>query len=259
MPARFRHVFAPADGVIQRLDVAHADSVTKGALLFQLRRPELDYEQARLLGDLLTNQKRLDAIHSALLNHKPSAATSESEFDELTSEEARLKILLASLREQQAILDRERNELAVTSPINGEVLSWGIEDALARRPVRRGERLLSVADTSGPWQLDLRIEDHDIAHVLAARAERKDLDVSFILASHAGEDYRGTIDEVSMATELDEHQQPTVLIRVAVDRDQLPDLRPGASVVANIHCGRRPIGYVWLRELFDVIKTRLLF
>ncbi len=259
VPTRYRHLFAPADGVIERLHVRHAETVTAEAPLLDMRRTDLDYEEARLLGDILTNQKRLDAVRSSLLIHKSTTASSASEFHELTSEAARLQILLDSLREQQAILDRERAELAIASPIDGEVLTWGIEDALTLRPVRRGERLLSVADPNGPWQLDVRIADDDIEYVLAARDKLKELDVSFILTSHSGERYRGTIEDIAMATELDEHDQPTVLVRVAVDREQLPELRPGATVVANVHCGRRPIGYVWLRELIEVIKTRVLF
>ncbi|HUG69027.1 MAG TPA: GAF domain-containing protein [Pirellulaceae bacterium] len=259
MPTHYRHVFAPADGVIQQLNVHHAESVSEGTTLMEMRRPDLEYEEARLLGDILTNQKRLDSVRSALLNHRPGSTSLANEYNELTSEEARLRILLASLRSQQAILERERAELMIASPIDGEVMTWGIEDALSRRPVRRGELLLSIADPKGPWQLDLRIADHDIEHVLAARTEFQELHVGFIVTSHSGEGYRGKVQEIAMATELDEHDQPTVLVRVAVDREQLPDLRPGASVVANIHCGRRSIGYVWLRELFDVIKTRLLF
>ncbi|MEO8495262.1 MAG: GAF domain-containing protein [Planctomycetota bacterium] len=259
VPTHYRHLFAPADGVIERLHVRHADSVVAGTPLLEMQRTDLEFEEARLLGEILTNQKRADAVRSALLNHKSTSASSAGEFHELTSEEARLQILLASLRGQQAILARERAELAIASPIDGEILTWGIEDALSLRPVRRGERLLSVADPGGPWHLDLRIADHDIEYVRAARSELKQLTVSFIVASHTGQRYHGTVEEIAMATELDEHDQPTVLVRVAVDREQLPDLRPGATVIANVHCGRRPIGYVWFRELFDVIKTRVLF
>ena len=259
MPTDYRHVFAPADGVIDQLHVRHAQTVAKETPLLDMRRTDLDYDEASLLGDVLTNQKRLDAVKSALLNHKPGSATSAGEFHELTSEEARLEIQLNSLREQQAILDKERAELAITSPIGGEVLTWGLEDELTLRPVRRGERLMSVANSNGPWQLDLRIADRDIEHVLAARDEQGSLGVSFILTSHAGEQFTGTVREIAVATELNEHGQATVLVRVDVDRDELETLRPGAGVVANLHCGRRSIGYVWFRELFDVIQTKLLF
>lgn len=259
VPTNYRHLFAPADGVIERLHVHHAESVRAGTPLLEMRRSDLESEETRVLGDILTNQKRLEAVRSAQLIHKSTSATSAIEFHELTSEEARLQIQLDSLRDQHAILQRERAELTITSPIDGEVLTWGIEDTLTLRPVRRGERLLSVADSNGAWQLDLRIADHDIEYVLAAQREQHELDVSFILASHSGEKYRGTVEDIAMATELDGHNQPTVLVRVSVDREQLPKMRPGATVIANVHCGRRPIGYVWLRELIEVIKTRLLF
>ncbi len=259
MPTHYRHIFAPADGVIEQISVHHADAVIAGTPLLTMRRSELELEEARLLGEVLTNQKRLDAVRSARLSHKSGSATSAAAFHDLTSEEARLQLLLSSLRDQQEILKRERAELAIASPIDGEVITWGIEEELSRRPVRRGERLLSVADSGGPWQVELRISDRDIEHVLAARRAVEVLDVSFIVTSHTGEEFHGSVKDVAMATELDEHDRPTVLVLVALDGQQIPDLRPGARVVANVHCGRRAVGYVWLRELFDVIRTRLLF
>ncbi|HRX78223.1 MAG: HlyD family efflux transporter periplasmic adaptor subunit [Planctomycetaceae bacterium] len=259
MPVSYRHIFAPADGVIEEIHVDHATKVTQGTTLIEMRRSELELEEARLLGEVLTNQKRLDSVRSALLNHKAASATSANEFHELTSEEARLKILLASLREQQEILKRERAELTIVSPIDGEVITWGIEDQLSHRPVRRGERLLSVVDPNGAWHVELRIADRDIDHVIAARRNTEELTVTFIVKSHAGRELRGTVENIAMSTELDEHDHSTVLVLVALDREQLSELRPGASVVAKVHCGSRSIGYVWFRELFEVIKTRVLF
>ena len=259
MPTRYRHIFAPADGVIEEVRVHHAASVMEGTTLFEMRRSDLEVDEARLLGEILTNQKRLHSVQSALLSHRPGSANSSTDIHEFTSEEARLKILLDSLHNQQQILKRERAELIIASPIDGEVITWGIEDELTRRPVRRGERLLSVADPNGPWQIELRILDRDIEHVINARRELEDLDVSFIMTSHTGQEFYGSVQDIAMATELDEHDRPTVLVHVALDSEQIPDLRPGARVVANVHCGRRSIGYVWLRELFDVINTRLLF
>jgi hypothetical protein len=30
-------------------------------------------------------------------------------------------------------------------------------------------------------------------------------------------------------------------------------------VIARIHCGRRSLGYVWLHDLIDAVKTRWQF
>jgi hypothetical protein len=34
-------------------------------------------------------------------------------------------------------------------------------------------------------------------------------------------------------------------------------LRPGATVVARVHCGRRSLAYVWLHEFWEAVRLRL--
>jgi hypothetical protein len=51
----------------------------------------------------------------------------------------------------------------------------------------------------------------------------------------------------------------TVLIKVAIDKNELPQLRPGASVVAKLHCGRRSEGYVWFHDLIEFVQAKILF
>lgn len=50
-----------------------------------------------------------------------------------------------------------------------------------------------------------------------------------------------------------------MLIKVAIDKRELPDPRPGATVTAKIYCGRRPLGYVYLHDLIAFIQSRIIF
>jgi hypothetical protein len=55
-----------------------------------------------------------------------------------------------------------------------------------------------------------------------------------------------------------------VLVRVALDTSELTDavqgdLRPGLSARAQIECGRRSIGYVWLHDVWDTVVGWLKF
>jgi hypothetical protein len=56
-----------------------------------------------------------------------------------------------------------------------------------------------------------------------------------------------------------------VLIKVKLDEDELEQLHqekkltPGAEVTAKIYCGRRPLGYVLLHDVFEFIEARVLF
>jgi hypothetical protein len=52
-------------------------------------------------------------------------------------------------------------------------------------------------------------------------------------------------------------------VRVAFDqqklRDAVKDPKIGASATAKIHCGKRPIGYVWFHDLVDFVRAKILF
>ena len=70
---------------------------------------------------------------------------------------------------------------------------------------------------------------------------------------------RGKIKSVAMSVESDAAGARSVMIRVSVDNTGLPAVRPGATATARIHCGRRAIGYVWFRDLWEFVQTRVLF
>jgi hypothetical protein len=153
----------------------------------------------------------------------------------------------------------QRQALEVRSPTDGQVLTWDIERLLAARPVQRGDRLLTVADLAGPWELELRIDDDQAGHVLAAGSlQPEPLRVSFHVATEPGVRYAGRLRAIGTATEVDDAGRPTVWATVALD-DAPAQPQPGATVVAKIHCGRRAIGYVWLRPLFETVQGRLFF
>jgi hypothetical protein len=55
-----------------------------------------------------------------------------------------------------------------------------------------------------------------------------------------------------------------VTLKVAVDERQLSagatrELRPGVTARAEIACGRKPIGYVWLHDIWDAAIEWLRF
>ena len=117
--------------------------------------------------------------------------------------------------------------------------------------------LVTVADVNGPWILELQVPDRYVNYVLGARKKlRTDLDVTFMLATDLGVSYSGRLDRFAAASEPNETQQLSATAWVALDRDTLADLRPGAGVTARIYCGRRSIGYVWLHDLIAAVRAK---
>lgn len=259
-PLATRDVFAPTDAVVAEVRVAHGERVGAGEVVLVLRKPELDVELKRVGGELQTARKKLKAAEAEQLLGPRQPDAPRRRPGELTAQQEELRERIAGLEQQLAILQQKQSELAVRSPMAGEVLTWNLHQLLEARPVSRGQVLMTVADLEGPWVLELRIADHRVAHVLAAREHiRPNLDVSFVLATEPGLGLWGELERVGMRTEVTEADGAFVLARVAIDSEHIPERLPGATVTAKIHCGRRALGYVWLHELIDAVRSWFLF
>ncbi len=83
--------------------------------------------------------------------------------------------------------------------------------------------------------------------------------VTYILATEPGTTREGEITEIHRSAEIRGDEGNTVLIKVAIDKEELPQLRPGATVTAKVYCGQRSLGYVLLHDLIAFIQSRILF
>ena len=99
--------------------------------------------------------------------------------------------------------------------------------------------------------------------------EDDQIQVSYILATEPGKTHYGTIKEIQYSAEVRGEEGNTVLIKVAINKDDYkvisedtvtyPELRPGATVTAKVECGHRALGYVLLHDLIDFIQSRIIF
>ena len=256
-----RHdVFAAADGIVAEVRVEDGQRVAKGDIVAVLSNSQLDFEFTRVLGEIQTAQKRYATTRAARLAMTPTDTATTNRYNQLTAEEEELKEWLNSLGQQHEVLKSQRRELSLHSPIEGEVLTWNVEQLLEARPVKRGQFLMTVADLDGPWLLEIRVPDDQIGHIRAAQRDSgPNPTVSFILATDTSTTFEGRIEKVAMSTETGNDNRSTVLVTANVDRDRIPQLWPGAVAIPKIQCGRKPLGYVWLHELFETIQKRVLF
>ena len=260
-PHQRRDVFAPCDAIVSSVQAEHAAHVAAGQTLLTLRKPELEVEVSRVLGDMQTARKKLSGIQAARVTISPNAPDQRVRQNELTAEEEETKQRLASLDAELQILRAQQAELQVRAPVEGVVSTWDVDRLLAARPVVRGQRLLSVANTAGPWVLEVRLPDDDAGHLMATDSSGQGRNVTYLLATDPAATYRGRVSKVAMHTEPDEKHGPHVLVTVDVDPSEIgPERRrPGATVVARIDGGRRALGYVWFHKLFDAIRKRVWF
>ncbi len=260
-PAQLRDVFARADGTVSSLCVEHGQHVRAGDLLAVLRRPQLDLEFKQAFGELQTAQQKLIALEAERLQAPRDSDDQRRRYGQATAEEEELREAIRSLQAQYEVLKAKQSECEVRSPIDGEVLTWNVHQLLDDRPVTRGQVLLTVGDLSGPWKVDLRIPDRQAGHVLSAQEARPDqpLPVACLPVMNPRESFSGTLARLGMRSETSQSESQYVEATVAFDRSSVQQCTAGAGVRAYIQCGRRSLGYVWLHDLYDTIRTWMFF
>ncbi|MCE9607588.1 MAG: efflux RND transporter periplasmic adaptor subunit [Planctomycetia bacterium] len=257
-PAEQRSAFAPWDGTVKTLFVRHGDHVVVGEPLLELQNVDLEVTLAETAGKRTAAQEQLTAVERSLYENSSQLAIQERH--RLSGQRSELKQRVIALDQQLELLKRKNAQLLVTSPLDGEVVTWNLEQLLSNRPVRAGQVLLEVGRTSAAWELELQVPEDDIGHVLRAqRAQSDALEVRYRLAAAPAQEYRATIREVHLAAEVRGEKGNTVLVRAALPPENLPPQRPGAAAATKIYCGRRSVGYVWLHDAVDYLRTKVLF
>lgn len=272
MPEIRRDVFADIDGMVEEVLVNHGDHVAAGQVLARERSVELEEQRSRLSGEYNTT---LEEIASAERQRQvlDRSQAEQVEIEELTGRIGQLRETQLALDEQLKLLRMKEKQLVVTSPIDGKVVTWKVRELIKNRPVRKGQRLLEIADPSGHWELEIYVPEAKMGHVVERlqkiRAEdpNAQLEVTFILATHSDEKLHGQVYEIDTSAQVQGESGNTVRMVVAFDQEDLKrlvadpanQLKVGADVKAKILCGKRAIGYVWFSDLFEFVQSRILF
>ena len=264
-PAQRREIFAPLDGIVTRVPVEHGQVVATGAVLAELTSTDLDLQLAALIGRQTTNQERLAAVQRAMLDTSSGTQRlTPIEQDRLAGELLQLRQESQNIERELALLREKQRQLTIVAPQSGQVVTWKVRDLLLQRPVSRGQGVLTLANADGPWELELYLPERRLMHVQkvagdGTRSVPTTLDVTFALSSHPGQTFHGRVVEIEQVAEVREGEGNTVLVRVAVEKQELPPLHDQTTVTAKLHCGRTSIGYAWFCDLIETVRTKVLF
>jgi len=247
-PVTKRDIFAPHDGFVKTVTAEHGDVVDPATPLLSLDSTELSVKIHELEGRWKTTMAEIQSLNKARLN----VSITGDEGAKLAGQVAERHATRRSLESQLALCREQKEQMQVTSPLAGQVVTWQVRDRLVNRPVQRGQVLLTVADLNADWELELQVPENHIGIVAEAQHTlSEDRPVTFILASRPGQSFTGTIKSVHTTADIHGEEGNTVLVRVQLDKSQLPTevLRPGVSVTAKILCGRSSLGYAWFHDV----------
>jgi multidrug efflux pump subunit AcrA (membrane-fusion protein) len=259
-PVRQRHVFATSTSIVRSLAVTSGTNVQEGATLLELDNPELELEIRRADGELQTAEKRIAAIETTRLDFGLSSPDAVNQMNSLAGELKEQQQKRENLRHELELLSFRRDELKVVSPIRGRVVTWDLERLLSRRPVARGQRLLTISDIDGPWELELRVADEETSDLLQAFSASKSVPLDFVVVTQPERMHTTTLKSISQTVEIRiAGDAPSLLCRADVPENLVDGAVEGMSVRGRIHCGRRAVIVVLFRKFWRTVKEHVLF
>ncbi len=257
VPQQRQLIFPEVSGLVASVQAAHGQAVRPSDTLIVLQSEELQLRIADVSGRIATLSQRKSSIER---NKFQTARTSGvSEFEEnLRSLQAELDALHSQLHE----LEKLQDKLQIKSPMDGQVITWDVQQKLTGRSVTPQNALMEIANIEGPWQLELEVEDHKIQHLFRGLTftDRHPLKVQFTLSADPRQSYEGTLIEISNAMALNSDSQQVMRVKVNIDKDVLPVKQAGSSVSAKIYTGKTTsAGYLWLHQIPETLNRYIFF
>lgn len=262
-PTLRRNVFANLDGEVREIRVKDNAMVKKGQLLIVEESRELEKEIEAVRGELAKTQAQIDATRSQTITDDEDER-SESDRGRQEAELFALEKSTISLGKRRDLLTEQQKELEITSPIDGQVVDSRLEENLMGRHVTPGQSLMEIADRDGPWEVEVRMPESRMGYISQAWKESNGkLPVEFILATHPGSPLEGWVVDIEPSAEVRGEEGNTVLVKVNFDqqvlRETFAEPKIGAGVTAKIYCGKASVAFVWLHDLVDFVRAKILF
>lgn len=259
-PQEMAFIYAPADGIIDTLQVDHGATISRGQLLITMRRPDLDLQMKQVQGQRLTVQQRIASIEAERMQGTRQTAEDRLRFTAITAEQQELAEQLRGLDAQAELLQQQQQELQIRSPQSGVLITWNPRERLTARPVVRGQKLLTIGNLTGTWHLELKLSDRAAAKIERARQRSTpDRPVTFALPGEPGRKRQATLDHVSLRSQRDDDRSSYILATARIESEPRLSAVAGTQVIATVDCGRSSLGYAWFHDLIDTVYTWWMF
>ena len=251
-------VFCQMQGEVDEVLIKHGATVKKDETLLTLKNEELRMRIEETKGRIAALNQRKTLIEDSSFDNPGNRSGSISE--ETTSS---IQAEVESLNNQLKLLSKMEAKLKVTSPVDGQVITWDIQRKLNGRTINPNQQLMEVADQDAPWELELDVADRRVGHLLrgARQSDGEPLEVKFSLIADPTKTYQGRVIEVSNAMRLDSENQQVFRVRVEIENDEKILLKQAKSgVAAKIYCGyETSMGYLWFHDVPETIRRHVLF
>jgi hypothetical protein len=280
LPEVRRWVYSPVEGEVVRFEegVQPGSLVAEGQPLVLLYDVQLEIKFAQLTSEIASAQQAVES-----LAHEETAATTEADRLRLSTEKKQREFLRnRKILERTALRERTGSEEGrpgyfwIKSPLAGTVLNSDFRENLTNRNVKPSEPLLRIGDKRKPWEIELKVPQKHIGHLVEAFDPGNlddELDVDLKLLSSPTRTYKGKLSRRRIGSQAISNRddvgspEPVIVASVRIDGpgiaepDRIPPdlLVSGTEVHTRARCGNHALGYCLFHGLWEFFKEKVWF
>ena len=244
VPEQHVAIVPEVPGRIEKVFVREGSRVSRGDPIAQLDKRRIE-----------TELERSDAEIRGLLAEAEKARGAN---DEANAQIASLQALAAEKNAEKLRADLEATTLR--SPIDGVVLTKDVEKH-AGESLQAGQPFAEVAALDA-WDVRVEVPERDIGKI-ERRLEKGAIEVGYILYSESAQRLTSLLERKSQISPAAEPRDTGNVFIITLEDVTIPErvqtsMRPGLSGRANIQLGRRPLAFLWARDLWNWGRMRML-
>ncbi|NQU75259.1 MAG: HlyD family efflux transporter periplasmic adaptor subunit [Planctomycetes bacterium] len=240
-----RIVPAPYNGELAKVFVDPGDQVSKGQLLAQLKKIEIEVQLAKAKADRIGREKE-----------RQSAMQQGKRFEEQVAAEE-IKKIAAEIE----LLRQRIDQADLVAPCDGYVLVGDLKKQIGA-PLETGTPLFEVGPLDS-LRAELSVPEDQIADVISAMkkatAAGREVEGELATVSEPGRRIEFVVERIIPVAEVvDQRNVFKVWARLqGVDLGRESTMRPGLEGVAKISIERRRYAWIWTRKPANWLRMKL--
>ena len=249
IPAVRHRLFAPANATVTGVAVRTGQVVKKGDSMLVMRSTAIELREEQQRGDLLNARTQLSSLAASRMGTRRGESDKTTNTLSISANEELLKTQITGLEKQLVLVEIQRRELMISSPIDGIVSRWDLDQSLAMRPVTQGQFLLDVYSPREGWIVELDVPDKDISYLLDHQESLRR--ATCRLQSQPDRVLQARVIEIAGSAQVNPQGRSMIRVKCSLDDDTFIPDAIGTTVWADVDCGRRSIGFVWFRGVIE--------
>lgn len=255
VPVDIEELYAPMDGVVERVLVQHGQRVEPGTPLVQLQSTSLAAEREKSRASIIQQEQRLADLDNRLLRDRGLAPI---ERDSLETERETIRLALQYEKKALDLIDQQWEQLTIRAKSAAIVETWQVDESLNGRPVRMGQWLFSLRSPTTRWELEAKIPERNLDEITRSHNNSHSTSFARLIASPKE---KWTIQSKSPESWRSLQQQPgdalpMYLVRFQVS-DDFPDSLAMAGATARISVSSGKASLAWALSK-DFVETFLM-